>query len=44
MTDEDNDDGGAGRLVRLAPLAGCGSLRSPFAYGLPCAVDECTAR
>jgi len=43
MTEEDNDDGGAGRLVRLAPLAEYGSLRSPPAYGLPCAMGGCTA-
>lgn len=43
MTDEDNDDGGASRRVRLAPLAEYGSLRSPHAYGLPSAMDECAA-
>ena len=43
MTEEDNDDDGAGRQVRLAPLAEYGSLRSPPAYGLPSTMDECAA-
>lgn len=31
MTDEDNEDGGASRFVRLAPLAVC--LRAPRTAG-----------
>lgn len=43
MIGENDDDGGASRCVRLAPLAECGSLRSPPAYGLPNTMDECAA-
>lgn len=43
MIVENDEDGGASRLVRLAPLAEYGSLRSPSAYGLPNAIEECAA-